>query len=661
MNVGIMENKQLRKLLYGILGLFALLVIRLLFFLKDGTSEIIESVLIWTIYAGSLFVIAYYIHLKKESIRKDWLSYKDKIIFVSAILWMEVAFYIKNEMVFSKLYPISMLFILLVVVAVSLLLPKKLSRIFDIFIVSFHTFYLIGQDIYYRIFHEFFSFKEAGTLREGLESSEGMYRFEWLHVIIIAAFGLFLYSYIKNKSISHVQFSKQNLISLFTFPMILFLLVNFNMQYPVQSDRQYTSDHYLYNSIFSRKDFVSRYGTFNLSFRDGLDVLTPVLTTRRDSIYIEDYFKNHIKEHDLNEYSAIFKDKNLVFILAESYDEIAFSMELTPNLYRLKTEGIDFQNHYTPVFPRTTSDTEFILNTSLIPSIEDGPTCYVFNKNSYSTSLANLFNQNGYLTSAIHSNYKEFYTRYLVYEGYGYNHFYDQDEIGLSDADMRYDSIFYQQAAEYIIPDQMPFMSFVITLSGHSPYGATNLAADKNYDLVDAFYGDSVPDSVKYYIATQIELDLFVGKLFADLSDQGILDDTVIILTGDHYPYTLMQEDYESYSGYTENHLKQHGNLYMWTEGVLHQEINLLSSSFDILPMINSMFDLGGDYNHYVGNDIFGTEGTLVYYKDYSFFDGIHHVYLSDMLTDSNRIKMNQSSLYYEISRKILRTNYFKS
>ena len=659
--MGIMGKKQLRILLYGMLGLFALLVIRLLFFLKDGTNDIIESILIWTIYAGSLFVVAYYIIQKKESIQKDWFSYKDKIIFVSAILWMEIAFYIKNEMVFSKLYPISMLFILLVVVAVSLLLPKKLSRIFDIFIVSFHTFYLIGQDIYYRIFHEFFSFKEAGTIREGLESGEGMYRFEWLHVMIIAAFGLFLYSYIKNKSISHVQLSKKNLISLFTFPMILFLLVNFNMQYPVKSARLHTSDHYLYQSVFSRKDFVSRFGTFNLSFRDAIDFMTPILTTRRDTIYIEDYFENHIKEHDLNAYSAIFKDKNLVFILAESYDEIAFSMELTPNLYRLKTEGIDFQHHYTPVFPRTTSDTEFILNTSLIPSIEDGPTCYVFNKNSYSTSLANLFNQNGYLTSAIHSNYKEFYTRHLVYAGYGYDHFYGQDEIGLSDADMRYDSIFYQQAVEYIIPDQSPFMSFVITLSGHSPYGTTNLAANKNYNLVDAFYGDAVPDSVKYYIATQIELDLFVGKLFADLTNQGILDDTVIILTGDHYPYTLEQEDYESYSGYTENHLKQHGNLYMWTEGLLHQEISLLSSSFDILPMINSMFDLGGDYNHYVGNDIFGTEGTLVYYKDYSFFDGIHHVYLSDMLTDSNRIKMNQSSLYYEISRKILRTNYFKS
>jgi lipoteichoic acid synthase len=655
-----MGKKQSRIIWYGMLVLFVLLMVRLLFFLKDGTSDIMESIFIWTIYVGSLFVIAYYLYQKKGFLNKNWIVYQDKVIFILAIFSMEIMFYIKNQMVLSKLYPISLLFILLMTLAVSLLLPKKLSRIYDIVILSFHLAYLIGQDIYYRIFHDLFSFKEAGTLREGLESAEGMYRFEWLHVLLVIVFGLCLFFYIKNKSTSHLKLSKKNLLSLFTFPVILFLLLNFNMQYPVKSARLHTSDHYLYQSVFSKKEFVSRFGTFNLSFRDLFDLMTPNFSTGRDLQYIDDYFENTIKEHEQNVYSSIFKDKNLIFILGESYDEIAFSMELTPNLYRLKTEGLDFQNHYTPVYPRTTSDTEFILNTSIIPSIEDGPTCYVYNQNSYSTSLANLFNQHGYLTTALHSNYKEFYTRHLLYQGYGYDHLYGQHEIGLSDTEMRYDSVFYQQANQYIIPNQYPFMSFIITLSGHSPYGTTNLAAEKNYEIVDDFYGDTVPESIKYYIATQIELDLFVGALFDDLNEQGLLEDTVILLTGDHYPYTLNQDDYETYSGYTENHLKQHGNLYIWSENVTHQEINLLSSSFDILPMINNMFDLGGDYAHYIGNDIFGTDGTLVYYKDYSFFDGINHTYLSEMITNGNQMNMNQSNTYYELSKKILRTNYFK-
>lgn len=655
-----MGIKQLKILLYGILGLFALLAVRLIFFLKEGTNENIESILIWTIYAGSLFVIAYYIYLKKDFLKNNWFNYKDKIIFASAILAMEIAFYVKNQMVFSKLYPFSLLLMLALVVAVSLLLPKKWSRVYDILVVSFHFAYLIGQDIYYRIFHEFFSFKEVGTLREGLESGEGMYRFEWLHIFLIIVFGLFLYTYIKSKTTSHLKVSRLSLTSLFTFPMLLFMLINFNMQYPSEPNRVYTSDHYLFYSVFSKKEFASRFGTFNLSARDLIDFMIPTLTTKKDTEYVNDYFQNQDKVHDYNSYTSIFKDKNLVFILGESYDEIALSMELTPNLYRLKTEGIDFQNHYTPVFPRTTSDTEFILNTSIIPSIEDGPTSFIYNRNSYSTSLANLFNQNGYLTTAIHSNYKEFYTRQLVYAGYGYDHLYGQHEIGLSDSEMRYDSTFYQKADDYIVPNQSPFMSFVITLSGHSPYGTTNLAADKNFSLVDDFYGDDLSDSIKYYIAAQIELDLFVGKLFTDLTEKGILEDTVIILTGDHYPYTLNQDDYEFYSGFTENHLKQHGNLYMWSYDISHQEIHQLSSSFDILPLINNMFDLGGNYNHYVGNDIFGTDGTLVFYKDYSYFDGNSHIYLSEMITDENRNSMDKSHSYYALSKKILRLNYFR-
>ena len=656
-----MGKKQVYIMLFSMLGLSILLAIRLLFFLQDGTNDTIESILIWMIYLGSLFVAGFYIYQKRIIFNELKQNYLDKVIFVFAIILMEISFYIKNEMMLSKLYPLSLFFIVLTITSVSLLLPKKLSRIFDMTIVSIHFVYLIGQDIYYRIFHDFFSFKEAGTAREGIESSEGMYQLEILHVLLIVILGLFLYFYIRNKTISHVTFTKKTVLKLLTLPLILFFLVNLNMQYPVKSARLHTSDHYLYQSIFSKKDFVSRFGTFNLAFRDIVDVITPTLTTARDRNFIDNYFENNIKTHENSAYSSIFKDKNLVFILAESYDEIAFSMELTPNLYRLKNEGLDFQNHFTPVFPRTTCDTEVILNTSIIPSIEDGPTCYVYNRNSYTTSLASLFNQNGYLTAALHSNYKEFYTRHMLYSGFSYDYFYGQNEIGLSTTEMRYDSVFYEKASDYIVPDQTPFMSFVITLSGHSPYTETNLASAKNYALVNDFYGDSVPDSIKYYIATQIELDLFVGNLFEDLENKGVLEDTVVILTGDHYPYTLNQSDYESYSGYSEHHLKQHGNLYIWSSNAIPQQIELLSSSFDILPMINNMFELGGDYNNYIGNDIFGTEGTMVYYKDYSYFDGTSHIYLSDMVSDEKRVNQNRANLYYELSKKILRVNYFKS
>ena len=45
-----------------------------------------------------------------------------------------------------------------------------------------------------------------------------------------------------------------------------------------------------------------------------------------------------------NEYTGLFKDKNLILFMAESYNEIAVSEELTPTLYKLINSSFTFEN-----------------------------------------------------------------------------------------------------------------------------------------------------------------------------------------------------------------------------------------------------------------------------------------------------------------------------
>jgi len=650
-----MYRKQLKTIAYALFGL-ALLHAYELIFISNYEQK---SILKWVIFALSILLLGYTIFIHKLWIEKNFMRYKDKLIVIFAILLMDLSFLIKNSLEFSMIYLFSMLLGLSLLALFSMVLPVRFSRIFDFFIMGLYAIYALGQDIYYRIFRDFFSFREAVTLREAIESGESMYKFEILQIIIFLIVTVSIYFYHRNKETSHVDIKSKEILRALLFPGLLFILVNFNMNYQVSNDRPHTGDHYLYSTLFNRARFATRFGTFNLLFSDLSDTLTPRFDNPRDNDYLDAYFKTDHKNHVENEYTNIFLGKNLIFILAETYDEMALSEELTPNLYKLKTEGIDFQNHFTPVYQRTTSDTEFIFNTSLIPSIEDGPTSFMFNKNSYSSSLASLFKNQGYVANAMHGNYKEFYTRNKTYNGLGYTNFYGRDELGLTESNKKFDTVFYAHAKEYIIPDTSPFFSFVISFSGHSPYTENHVVAQKHFEKVENHYGNTVLESVKYYLATQLELDEMIGMLFDDLDNQGILDDTVIILSGDHYPYTMDQEDYETYTGITDDYLKHRGNLYIWSNQISSLDIQMLSTSFDVLPIINNMFGLGGNYNHYVGNDIFGTSGNFVMFKNYAIYDGINYMMLADPSINGNGL-MVQATLYYQLSKKVLRTNYFK-
>jgi len=656
-----MSKRDKKVILYSFLAMAVLLAIRIVFFLKDGTNDLIELILIITIYALSFVTLVYYAYVKMNKSTSIIKKHKDKFLLISYLLLLEYLFKLKIGYEMHTTYLFTVLFGISLIIFISLIIPSKFARIYDLFFATFFFIYVFGQDIYYTLFTGLFSFKDIVTIGEGADFAEGIYRFSYFHVMYVIVFMIFLVLYLRSKEITHVVVTKRKLLLLLEVPLVLFLLFNLNAIYPVKSARLHTSDHYLYYSNFDSAKLASKFSLINLIYRDLGDVITPSFDYKRNMQYLDEYFETHEKAHMNNDYSDIYEGKNLIFILAESYDDIALSKELTPNIYKLKTEGLDFQNHYTPVYPRTTCDTEVILNTGLIPSITDGPTCYMFNENSYENSLAALFNEKGYETTALHSNNRDFYTRDIVYNGFGYDTFLGQEDMSLSDTDKRYDSLFETLAKDLIIKDD-PFFSFAITLSGHSPYKESNLAASKHYSEVDEFYGTSIPESVKNFIATQIEVDQFVGNLMEDLETNGKLNDTVIVFANDHYPYTLEQDDYELVSGIVGKYEKQRGSLYIWSNDTDNEVITDLSSSFDVLPTLANMFGLDIDYIEYIGNDVFDDSlDSLVYFKDYTVYDGQKYFNITDEEMNVDIEKYNMAKEYYEYCIKVLKTDYFSN
>src|SRR5690606_39148186 len=138
------------------------------------------------------------------------------------------------------------------------------------------------------------------------------------------------------------------------------------------------------------------------------------------------------------------------------------------------------------------------------------------------------------------------------------------------------------------------------------------------------------------------------------------LDNTVIIFTTDHYPYTLKKKKYEAYTGITEDYQKMHSPLIIWSKVLEPMQYDDLSSSFDLLPTLANLFQLDADYAYYPGYDLFQEDiEPIVLFKDYSWYDGVNYVKDGELVqgvAGKKKIEelSNKINETYNIGRKIL-------
>ena len=78
------------------------------------------------------------------------------------------------------------------------------------------------------------------------------------------------------------------------------------------------------------------------------------------------------------------------------------------------------------------------------------------------------------------------------------------------------------------------FMSYITTVTTHQPYASQSEYGDK---YLDKFEDTSYSLELKRYLSKMTELDNALGVLIDGLQERNLLDDTIIVLFGDHYPY----------------------------------------------------------------------------------------------------------------------------
>lgn len=313
-----------------------------------------------------------------------------------------------------------------------------------------------------------------------------------------------------------------------------------------------------------------------------------------------------------NKYTGMFKNKNLIFVVAESFSSIAVKEDLTPTLYKLVNNGFVFNNYYVPYYLSTIGG-EFQADTSLYPDTSTLKT-WRNGDNSFPYGLGNSFKNNGYSVYAYHNHSGYFQNRYKYLNAIGFDNFkacdmnlnINCDVWPKSDIEM-----INKSYTDYINSDK-PFLAYYMTVSGHMDYNFdNNYIASKNQRYVDNL---NLSNDAKAYLATQIELDKALELLIKELELNNKLDDTVIILTADHYPYALSLEDMNELSNTKLDNLFEinHNNLIIWNNTIAKQEINKVGMSIDILPTIYNLFGIAYDSRLFAGNDLLSNSEGLV-------------------------------------------------
>ncbi len=301
---------------------------------------------------------------------------------------------------------------------------------------------------------------------------------------------------------------------------------------------------------------------------------------------------------------------------------------MTPNLYKIYSQGYSFENHYTPRYSCTTGESEYIALTSLVP-FNNICTPNAYLRNNYEESLPALFKKAGYDCYSFHNWNDEFYDRNTLHLSMGFDQYRDIDALDI-DLIWGWQSDFelIKQAFSYF-KDSDKFFSFIITSSMHWPYDENSTLGTRYLEEINAVHGD-YPMEIKRYLSKSMEFDKGIGELLKMLEEEGKADNTVICLFSDHHPFKLSTSTIEKYS-LLRNRKELYGNdltpFIIYNPNLEPTVFSEVNSSFDQVPTIANLFGLNYDSRLYAGSDIFNDDCAVIYPNaDWITNEGIYQI-----------------------------------
>ncbi len=326
-------------------------------------------------------------------------------------------------------------------------------------------------------------------------------------------------------------------------------------------------------------------------------------------------------------------DKNLIVVQLEAFQDLLIDLEIdgqevTPFLNSLAKESLYFSNTQQQISAGTTSDAEFISNTSLYPAPWEATTTLFGDREI--PSLPKLLKTEGYKTMTMHTNDVSFWNRTNLYPALGFEEYFDkeffgtEDTIGIGASD---EVLFTKAISEFKSKQRwnQKFYAQLVTVTSHHPF---TMPTDK--------IGITVPDEIKdtivgKYLESANYTDRMLENFVNDLKDEGIWDDSMLVVYGDHLGLqtaTFEEKDFTAAKyvlGRDYNFIDQYKIpliIHVPNTG-LTEEITTLTGQLDIMPTVTNLLGIPLDDTVHFGQDILNYPENIFamrYYLPYGTF-----------------------------------------
>lgn len=411
---------------------------------------------------------------------------------------------------------------------------------------------------------------------------------------------------------------------------------------------------------WNREFLVTKFGIYTYQLNDLFKSLDAKFTTLfgydNAAKSFREYYSKGL-DSQTNEWTNKFEGKNVIVIHAESVQALTLNTEfngqvVAPNLKRLADEGIYFSNYYSQASGGTSSDSEFTFSSSLYP-VTNGAVAVSYWNREYET-IQKLLKQKGYRTISMHANNGEFWNRNNFHKSLGYDKFYSKssykidEEVGMGLSDKS----FFKQSVQKLkkeYEENGKFYATLISLSNHTPFDDIEKYDPYDVDIEEEvksynYKGEEVVDTKSYsymegtklgnYFKSVHYADAAIGLFVEELDKEGLLDNTILVIYGDHdaklpkkdyvrlYNYnketdSLLSKDDENYVDvdYYKYELDRRVPFIIWSKNEKF-ETNITTSMgmVDAMPTLSNMLGIKPKYA--LGNDVMSTPNNTVVFPN---------------------------------------------
>ncbi|MBD1378881.1 LTA synthase family protein [Metabacillus arenae] len=470
--------------------------------------------------------------------RKNSFSKISFLLIATVLMWIKTyvvyktSFNIKIENFMQEfILFINPLSFLLFIFGIGLLMKERNRNRYIIGASIVVTFILLANMVFYRFFNDFLTIPvlfQTSNMGDLGSSISGL--FEWTDLLLVVDIAVLIWLYKRTPSFrTDIRTTRKEKSAFYLLVAAVFF---FNLGLAETERSQ------LLTRSFDREVLVKNISIFNFHIYDGiLQSRTSAQRALADSnslTEIENYINANQKEPN-QDMKGIAKGRNVIMVSLEStqsfvVNEKVNGQEITPFLNDIIGESYYFDNFYHQTGQGKTSDSEFIGDNSLYP-LGRGAVFFTNSNNDY-VATPEIIKEHGYHSSVMHANNKSFWNRDIMYQSFGYDKFFDVNSYDVTEENSvgwgLKDGEFFEQSVDLMKDLPQPFYTKMITLTNHFPFELNE--EDK---MIDEY--DSNSKTLNNYFPTVRYQDEALKRFFDKLKAEGLYENSIIIMYGDHY------------------------------------------------------------------------------------------------------------------------------